>query len=152
MDSRIRERQICKSADGSEVSSSDKLKFSKLVLKAKFRIVYVSADVSRATGTPTLLNNEAWVTESSGKAPYREMRGFAFREKQPQSGALGTANRQPASCVSLSQYAAFPGVQICMLIWLCEEPRRPPRQPSGRSGTLPSPSSVFYSGEGGTLG
>ena len=38
-----------------------------------------------------------WVTEISGKAPYREMRGLAGREKQPQSGALGTANQQPAS-------------------------------------------------------
>ena len=28
----------------------------------------------------------AWVTEFSGKAPYREMRGFAGREMRPQSG------------------------------------------------------------------
>ena len=38
-----------------------------------------------------------WVTELYGKAPYREMRGFVGREKQQQSGALGTANQQPAS-------------------------------------------------------
>ena len=31
------------------------------------------------------------------KAPHREMRGFAGREKQPRSGALGAANQQPAS-------------------------------------------------------
>ena len=49
-----------------------------------------------------LMNNQIWVTESSGEAPCRELRGFASREKQPQSGALGsaalgTANQQPAS-------------------------------------------------------
>ena len=47
-----------------------------------------------------IINNiatqETWVTELSGKAPYRQMRGFAG-EKQPQSGALGTASQQLAS-------------------------------------------------------
>ena len=33
----------------------------------------------------------------SGKATYGEMRGFAGREKQPRSGASGTANQQPTS-------------------------------------------------------
>ena len=32
-----------------------------------------------------------------GKAPYRDMRGFAGREKQAQPGAIGTANQQLAS-------------------------------------------------------
>ena len=40
---------------------------------------------------------KTWLTEFSGKPAYREIRGFACRKKQPQSGALGTANRQPAS-------------------------------------------------------
>ena len=35
--------------------------------------------------------------EISGKTPHREMRGFAGREKQPQSEALGTSNQQAAS-------------------------------------------------------
>ena len=38
-----------------------------------------------------------WVTGFSGKPAYREMRGFAGRKKQPQCGALGTANQQLAS-------------------------------------------------------
>ena len=45
----------------------------------------------------TIMIELSWVTEFSGKALCREMRGFAGREKQPQSGASGTANQQPAS-------------------------------------------------------
>ena len=45
----------------------------------------------------TYISTSQHLTEFSRKAPYREMRGFAGREKQPQSGALGTANRQFAS-------------------------------------------------------
>ena len=56
----------------------------------------------------------AWVTEFSGKAPYREMRGFAGREKHPQSEALGAANQQPASQVSLRP--------ICGLPWYADFP------------------------------
>ena len=33
-----------------------------------------------------------WVTGFSGKPAYQEMHGFAGREKQPQSGALGTVD------------------------------------------------------------
>ena len=39
----------------------------------------------------------SWVTEFSGKASYQEMRGFAGREKQAHSGALGAAKQQLAS-------------------------------------------------------
>ena len=45
----------------------------------------------------TLAQSISWVTEFFGKAQNREMRGFAGREKRPQSGVLGTANWQPAS-------------------------------------------------------
>ena len=48
------------------------------------------------SGTLDPMLRLSWVTEFSGKAPCREMRGFAGRERQPQSGALGTANQQPA--------------------------------------------------------
>ena len=44
--------------------------------------------------TPVL---QLWVTEFSGKAPYREMRGFAGRERQPQSGAF--RHCEPAACI-----------------------------------------------------
>ena len=54
-----------------------------------------SRSPSGAVGGGSL--RRAWVTEFSGKAPYWEMRRFASREKQPQSGALGTASQQPAS-------------------------------------------------------
>ena len=37
-----------------------------------------------------------------------QMRGFACWEKQPQSGALGAANQQPASWVSLGPTCGFP--------------------------------------------
>ena len=46
--------------------------------------------------TPSLVR-PIRVTKFSGKAPCREMRAFAGREKQPQCGALGAANQQPAS-------------------------------------------------------
>ena len=54
----------------------------------------------RLSRVPYLAAGEAaafWVIQFSGKAPNREMRGFAGREKQPQSGAFGTAKQQPAS-------------------------------------------------------
>ena len=58
------------------------------------------------------------VTEFSGKAPYREMRGFAGRERQPQSGAPGTADQQLAPWVSLEPiYAAFSDMRISLMIW-----------------------------------
>ena len=45
--------------------------------------------------------SDSWVTAFSAKPVYREMRGFAGREQQLQSGALGTANQQPASRVAV---------------------------------------------------
>ena len=50
-----------------------------------------------STGRSGEIPVDLWVTGSSRKAPYWEMRAFAGREKQPQSGALGTANPQFAS-------------------------------------------------------
>ena len=66
-----------------------------------------------------------------GKAPYqyREMRGFAGREKQPQSGALRHCKR--AACVlglAGANTAAPPGVRIPLLIW-SSSPTRPPVNP-----------------------
>ena len=62
-----------------------------------------------------------WVTGSSGKAPYRETRVFAGREKQPQSGAF--RHCKPAACIlgltgantRLSLTCGFPrlGQDIC---------------------------------------
>ena len=66
-----------------------------------------------AAGAPHSLS----VTEFSGKASYREIRGLAVRERQPQSGALGTANRQPASIVSLEP--------LCGLPWYSDFPDDP---------------------------
>ena len=60
------------------------------------------------TVTVTVQVIVTWVTESSGKAPYWEMRGFAGREKQAQSGAFEHYSQQPASQVSPGPLCGFP--------------------------------------------
>ena len=59
-----------------------------------------------------------WVTGYSRKPAYWEMRGFAGREKQPQSGALQTRSLHPRS--HWSQYAAFPDMRISLTSWSSE--------------------------------
>ena len=69
---------------------------------------------------PLLPRPPCWVTGFSGKPPYREMRGFACRERQPRSGAwaLQTSGLHPRS--HWGQYAAFADMRISLLIWSSE--------------------------------
>ena len=95
-------------------------------LRSKF-LDFRGLDSSRTLvprgGTPMSTGNAPahsyWVTESAGKPPYRQMRGFAGREQQARSGAF--RHCEPAACilgrVGATTYAAFPDLQISLMIW-----------------------------------
>ena len=72
-------------------------------IRGATRSISMPNDARRGTISPPRIHDyrdytvQCWVTEFSGKAPYWEMRGCAGSQKQPQSGAVGTANQQLAS-------------------------------------------------------